>query len=83
MTTRLSYKKKMRGVGLTEISIIKMCSFATVQRHKKQFNVIPGTKPARYFLDEKILNWYPDYEKGIFNKKNVIAIPTVREKRSV
>lgn len=62
-------KKIKHGVGLSEICIIKKVSYATVNRHKKNFDYIAHTHPPRYVFNEKILNWIPEYEKG-FKKKH-------------
>lgn len=62
-------KKTKPGVGLTEIAIIKKVSLMTVNRHYKDFDYIPHTKPKRFVLNDKILNWLPEYEKGIQNSK--------------
>ena len=66
--THPNHKKIKRGIGLSEICIIKMVSYATANRHKKQFDYISDTKPPRYVLNDKILNWYPEYEKARKNK---------------
>lgn len=53
------------GIGVKEISIIKMCVVTTVNRNKHLFDVIPNTKPPRFYLNGKVLNWYPEYNKGM------------------
>jgi len=60
----LNCKKIKHGIGLSEIKQIKMCCYKTVVRNKKNLDIVPDTKPLRYVLNDKILNWYPEYEKG-------------------
>ena len=53
-------KKYLPGISLREISIIKMCSRVTVWKNKKEFDIIPGTKPTRAVFNNKVLKWWPN-----------------------
>ena len=65
-------KKNIIGLGLSEIRFIKKTGYATVVRHKKNFDCISDTNPPRYVFNEKIINWYPEYKKG--SKKSKVKI---------
>lgn len=67
--TKPQYKKIKPGLSLSEIRLIKKTGYATVVRHKKDFDYISDSHPPRYKFNEKIINWYPEYEKGIRNSK--------------
>lgn len=53
-------KKYLPGISLKEIAIIKMCSRITVWKNKKEFDIIPGTKPMRFVFNNKVLRWWPN-----------------------
>lgn len=60
------YKKRKHGVGIKEISVIKMCSYETVKYNKHKFDAIPNSKPVRYIFNDKIIKWYPrEYVKKV------------------
>jgi hypothetical protein len=77
---KISYKKRKHGVGLKEISIIKKVCYKTAYNNRNKFDVIPNTKPPRYFLNNKLLNWYPEYEKA---PRLSLRSRSDREKQSV
>lgn len=53
-------KKYLPGISLKEIAIIKFCDYDTVHKNKKEFDIIPGTKPMRVEFNRKVMRWWPN-----------------------
>lgn len=50
-------KNHKSGLSVTQIAIIKKCSYRTVYRARHLFDAVPNSKPIRFVFNDKIKNW--------------------------